>query len=60
MATLKLIKPSEINETRNKLNIGTDFWANFFLGMSVTISDNMSEFFRFKKHEEDEVSGLLK
>lgn len=60
MANLKFIKPSEINQTRNKLNIGTDFWSNFFLGMSVSITENMSEFFRYKKHEEDEVSGLLK
>lgn len=50
----------EVDLTYKKLISGMDFWANFFLGWSADITEDMTEFFRYKKHEQMDLSKLLK
>lgn len=60
MNKLFSLRNPDIEMTNQKLRIGIDFWANSLLSQSMYIDENMTEFFRFKKHENKEVMDLLR
>ena len=37
-----------------------DYWANSLMSWSVDISDQLTEYFRFKKHENKEIMETIR